>query len=182
MKHILREVAKRFIIGNPVKIAQRFEGQSITEGNCYLLGCRAGPEKSISHLFHEMCHLAEREKRVIKQRPFTSWGFKRGKPWSIGWQSGFEPQTDQQVMREARVWAYQLSLQREFDIDESAFDLCRSAVYLPAFCHFQYGRVNLRKEEDAIQTLASIVEYMSETYTYEKFVKEWNSRMEILKL
>lgn len=101
-KNLLKEVSKRFFLKNPVKIKQRFEGQGISGSGNYLLGCYAGPEMDISHLFHEMAHLAEREEKAILEKPFSGWGFSHGKYWEVAGQCGWEPQTEQQVLREGR--------------------------------------------------------------------------------
>jgi hypothetical protein len=187
-KSLLKEISNRFFIGNPVKIAQKKSGQSLNERGCFVLGTWAGPEATIGNLFHEMGHLAEREVRQLKKRPMHSWGFKFGKRMNLAHQSWDEPQTDQQVMREARVWSYQLSLSREFGVKETALELCESAVYLPAFCHFEFKiceKNNITEYRDrekvAVEELANIVEDGAKIYTYDKFVKDWNHRMQKLK-
>lgn len=187
-KSLLKEIAKRFFIGNPIKISQKRQGQTLNQNNCFVLGTWAGPEATIGNLFHEMGHLAEREVRQLKKRPIDGWGFKFGKPMSLAHHSWCEPQTDQQVMREARVWSFQLSLSREFGLKETALELCESAIYLPAFCHFQFKfrdkHAHLgysEKEAAAVEELANIVEDGAKIYTYDKFVKDWNHRMGKLK-
>ncbi len=185
-KVLLKEVARKFFIGNPVKIGQNVEGQAITEGNAYLLGCYAGPSQNEENLFHEMCHLAEREKEKLVERPHNSWGFSFGKYWEVLGRSGWEPSTEQSVLREARVWSFQLSLMRHFQIDITAEELARSAVYLSAFCYFKFKRVSKKldyqeSEKLAVSLLAALVEKQTEIYTYNRFVEDWNSRMELLK-
>jgi hypothetical protein len=188
MKSLLRHVAKRWIIGNPVKIRERFEGQGITEGNCYLLGCRAGPETSVEYLLHEMAHLSERELPKVLERPYASWGFSRGKYWEVYGQSGYEPQTDQSVMREARTWSFQLSLMRELGLEITAQELVESAVYLPAFCNFKFKAVPSWKdksyrdsEQAAKEILAQKVEEETSIYSFNEWEKRWFERMNALK-
>jgi len=114
MKTLLKEINRRYFRDNPVRFKMKFEGQGLTDNNLYLLGGRAGPIDciSIEYLLHEMCHLAEREKDKLIEKPASSWGFSLGKFWQINNQSGWECSTDQAVLREARVWSYQLSLAR----------------------------------------------------------------------
>lgn len=77
MKTLLKEINRRYFRDNPVRFKMRFEGQGLTDNNLYLLGGRAGPIDciSIEYLLHEMCHLAEREKDKLIEKPASSWGF-----------------------------------------------------------------------------------------------------------
>ena len=187
MKTLLREIARRWIIGNPVKIGQNVSGQEITEGNCYLLGCVAGPDKSVEYLLHEMAHLSEREPSKLLEKPVSGWGFSQGKYWEVAGKCGWEPQTDQSVQREARVWAYQLSLMRELNREETAENLVSSAVYLPAFCYFKSplrdkSNSFSQNEAVAVKHLAAQVEKMAKSeFTFERWQEEWFARMELLR-
>jgi hypothetical protein len=186
VKATLKHLARRYFIGNPVKICQKFEGQGITADNCFKLGCVAGPSVELSNLLHEMCHLAEREKDKLLLRPHSAWGFTFGKYWELLGQSGYEAQTDQSVLREARVWSYQLSLSRELGIEESAEELVSSAVYLDAFCLFKFnhiakGKPYRERERETLQVLAKLVEDQTEVFTFERFEQDWFERMELLK-
>jgi len=188
MKTLLKHINKRYFENNPVRFKMKFEGQGLTNDNLYLLGGRAGPPDAISiqNLLHEMCHLAEREKDKLIEKPSSGWGFSLGKFWSINGQCGWEQSTDQSVLREARVWSYQLSLAKELDYDLSAEDLVSSAVYLPAFCYFKWRRAQNKKdynksEEEALAILADIVEKETQRYNFKEFEKNWFERMELLK-
>ncbi len=83
MKTLLKEINRRYFRDNPVRFKMKFEGQGLTDNNLYLLGGRAGPIDciSIEYLLHEMCHLAEREKDKLIEKPSSSWGFSLGKFW-----------------------------------------------------------------------------------------------------
>ena len=85
MKTLLKHINKRYFENNPVRFKMKFEGQGLTNDNLYLLGGRAGPPDAISiqNLLHEMCHLAEREKDKLIEKPSSGWGFSLGKFWSI---------------------------------------------------------------------------------------------------
>lgn len=187
-KDLLKKVAREWFVGNPVKLSTGLEGQAISDiSNHYLLGCVAGPEVHVSHLFHEMAHLAEREPEKLKEKPFGSWGFSLGKYWGILGKCGWEPQTDQQVQREARVWAYQLNLHRYYGLNAKPYNMISSAKYLPAFCHFERKHVknigDYKKEEKiALSLLANQVDEMSrKDFTFEDFRVNWCKRMELLK-
>jgi hypothetical protein len=187
MKTLLKEIARRWIIGNPVKIGQRFEGQGITKGNAYLLGCYAGPDQNVEYLLHEMAHLSEREEDKVIKRPYQSWGFSQGKYWEVpGYGSGWEPQTEQSVLREARVWAFQANLQQELNMKVDVEDLVASAVYLPAYCYFKFKRVNKNlgykeSEEAGLAALATHVKNLMEEFTFQKWEENWFKRMDLLK-
>lgn len=187
-KALLKEIARKWFLNNPVKIAIDFEGQGITVNNCYKLGCVAGPDVSVENLLHEMCHLAEREEHVILQRPQCGWGFSYGKFWQVGMHQGYEPYTDQATMREARTWAYQLSLSRYLNYEADARELATSAVYMNDFFWFEKKHVTDEtlgynaREEAAIDALANIIEqYAATDFTFENFERAWSARMMLLK-
>ena len=184
-KAVLKEISRRFFLNNPVKIARQFTGQGITASNAYKLGMRAGPDVSVNNLLHEMGHLAERPKHIILQRPHFNWGFTYGKYWQVGHHEGYEPQTDQQVQCEARVWSFQVSLMREFGIEVDVPDLVRSAVFLPALCHYKYeAKIKLpynEREKYSLEALAAQVERDTDKYSYTVFCRNWQDRMNTLK-
>ncbi len=194
-KTLAKQICKDWIIGNPVKICAWRDGQYITEKGKYGLGFSAGGPV-IDILLHEICHLAEREEDKLLEFPLTGWGFSHGQYWEIGHKSGYEPQTDQSVMREARVWAYQLNLHKKYGLNDDPLEMVGSATFLPAFCHFQFKfnkyayncrelgeeRDYLATEKFALTKLANLVQDWSRNfYTLERFEFEWNKRMEMLK-
>lgn len=191
MKILLKQICGDWIIGNPVKVSTRISGQTLTKNGKYLLGTWAGPEQNASNLLHEICHLAEREEDKLLEFPLGGWGFSQGKYWEVGYHCGYEPTTDQQVMREARVWAYQLSLHKKYGLSDNPQEMVSSAIYLPAFCHFQFKfnkcsynckeENHLASEEFALKKLANLVDDWSRNfYTVDRFEEEWNKRMELL--
>jgi len=188
-KIILGEIARRYFSYNPVKISRRLEGQGMRPDLCYQLGMRAYKEIEVNNLLHEMSHLAERETEKLLEFPARSWGFSLGKYWQIGTAQGFEPQTDQDVMREARVWSYQLSLSRELGVQETAKELVSSATWLGGFCLFKFrmrreGKVKSNEyakgQEEALEILAQLVEEGTNIYTYQNFVENWNEKLEAI--
>jgi hypothetical protein len=183
-KTLLKKIAKDLIIGNPIKIGQIVEGQQITENNCYLLGCKAGPGTHVEYLLHEIAHLAEREIPKLLEFP-QNWGFYYGKFWEatthMGYHSGWEPETDASVLREARVWGYQLSIMRHYQLPITSKELASSAVYLPAFCLYKYKRANVKEDDAALEQLSKLIDENSKIYTHAHFIEAWNTRMETLK-
>lgn len=194
-KVALETIKNDFFVGNPVSAIVDFEGQGINEQGDYVLGCRAGPSIHISNLIHEMAHLAEREIPKLLEKPYKGWGFSFGKYWEFGGRSGHEPNTDQSVLRELRVWAFQWSIQQHYKIKDkeskTIFDLVSSIVWLPAFVYFKHKRISKEErellkydqsEKKAIELAAEEVRIMSNTdFTFECFCDNWFTRMKILK-
>jgi hypothetical protein len=192
-KSLLRQVAKDFFVGNPVKFGIAVEGQKLTQKGLFYIGCRAGPydyepSYSIDNLFHEMGHLAEREIDKLLQKPYDGWGFRHGRFWKVGHHSGYEFQTDQAVMRESRVWAYQLSLARHYGINVDPVEVVGSARYIDGFCFYK-SRFKDRLdtlgytegEEEAIKILAEETEKQTAEFSFDNFCKAWDIRMSKLK-
>lgn len=180
---LLKKVARKYFAGRPIKVDTKLSGQAINQKNQYSLGTRAGPSNDISNLFHEMCHFVELEESRLLEKPNRSWGLVPGTYTKVFGQSFFEPQTDQCTQRELRVWAYQLSLHREFGIRESARELVESMTWLPDFCLFQFKYVKNKKlgydekEQKAIDIAAKMVEKMSQKYTFGRFEELWFDRL-----
>lgn len=196
---ILEIIKQNFFVGNPVVIDIELEGQRLDDQRNIILGCRAGPSLGVDSLLHEMAHLAQLEEKRIAKRPFYNWDFDYGKHWEISGQSGYEAQTDQSVLRERDVWAYQFSLLKHYGIsckddhhdeeESEIYALVSSVVYMEAF--FLYCKKVVpqeiedykEREELGIQHLAKEVESLSQSvFAYEKFCEEWNKRMELLKV
>ena len=163
-----------------LRFAPGLEGQKC-EGAVYYIGDRAYINKNPENLLHELAHFAEREPEKLALFPSRSWGFSPGKFWQIGMHSGWEQVTDQQVQREARVWAYQLSLLREFGLPDDSHGLVSSAVYLPAWCYYHPEEERTYKDAPRIALLAEQVERMSrESHTFEDFQRKLQARYEFL--
>lgn len=195
-REILEQVQKEFFDGTPFFISENVQGHSFDDDRNYVLGCRAASQASVCNLFHEMGHLAEREIDKLKLRRF-GWGYYSGKPWRVGTAYGWEPENDKSVLREARCFAYQLSLQRHYNISDAkdgedwSLDLAELGVYLPAWCYYKH-RVIPKEERDgmdykeseklAIQKYAEEIEHLSKTeFTFERFCDAWWQRAEALK-
>ena len=167
-----------FLKNNIIEYRPNISGQSF-ENHKFILGDRAGPSRDLSNLLHEICHFAEREIGKLKSHPTYGWGFYLGKYWQIGTRWGYEPTTDQQVQREARVWAFQLACQRQFNLNDSAFELIKSAVFLPAWCYFT-SKYKF-KEKKALYKLSCQVERMSRNrWNYQRLLDDFNERINAL--
>lgn len=166
-----------------VGINKDVEGYKI-ENRKYILGLRAGPDSGISNLVHEMGHLAEREINKLVERSPYAWGYYMGKPWQVLNQSGVEPQNDKSVFREARVWAYQLSVLRHFGLmDETVEEMVSPAVYLSAWWLYakRVTGASYSKEKEAVRILAKYVAKLASTkFTFENFCINWKIRMKAL--
>lgn len=182
-KGLLSNVLSTFFNNTPVSVKPKIEGYKIINGE-YVLGCMAGPSCDILNLFHEMGHLAEREIEKLILRPWMGWGYGQGRYWEVGNRFGFEPMTDQSVRREARIWAFQLSLQRHFGIEKTPYDTVSSVEFMDAFGIYAQNEIKginpyfTETKKQVIQHLANWVEKMSnEEYTFERFCTDWNERM-----
>lgn len=186
-KSLVRQIAKDFFVGKPVKIGIRAEGQRISNA-CFLLGCSLVGKTDVEALLHEMGHFSEREPEKLLKKPVNGWGFSHGKYWQIAGKCGFEPQTDAQVQREARVWGYQLSLHRYYGLNPDVRKMVDCAKYLPAFGIYEYKIPEIKdlgyteRENAALDILAKEVEEKSLTkFTFESFKENWELRAELLK-
>lgn len=191
-KKWLEILGKDFFAGNPVSFNIKLQGQGLDTQENFVLGCRAGPVIDASNLIHEMGHLAEREIPKLLERPGGGWGFTMGKHWRIGYQEGYEFQTDQSVQREKRVWAYQWSILKHYGIKESLRDLLRSARFLAAFDlythriikeHPELEKVTYGNRQNAIlaHLRKEVLELSRTEFTFQRFCQEWQNRMMALK-
>jgi len=151
-----------------------------------------------------MGHLADREVPKLVKRPYSGWGYSYGKYWELMGRSGYEPQTDQSVVREGNIWAFQYSLHKhynlkiesefrdvELDPEHQVYELVSPAIYMGAF--FIYAsRFNpfplpkdmslKERDEFALHKLADYVMELEDTkFSFENFVMAWSERMEALK-
>jgi len=187
MNQQLKEIIQNYFAPhNEVIVKNNLAGQKVID-NRYVIGMCAGPSKDIDNLLHEMCHLVELEENRLIKRPPSSWGLSYGTFWQIGSRWGYETFTDDQVKREQRVWAYQLSLYSHVNNQtanfDNSFELVRSAVFLNSWLYYQPFEEKTYKNEDRINKLAEETLNMSNTeeYSYEKWLCEWNTRIKKLK-
>ena len=165
----------------PIVYDKKLEGQTCV-GNQYVVGPVAGPAADVDNVIHEICHFGEREIDKLLLYPTTSWGFTYGKYWQIGTQDGWEQSTDQSVKREQRVFAYQLSLSRHYDIAKHPFHLCKSIRWLGAWCYYQPFPIDTHDDDPRIIHLAAEAEQMSRNeFTYEAFMDAFNLRVDRLR-
>lgn len=170
---VKRKIFIDFFKDSPVRLDLKREGQSVDDG-VVSIGPIAGPDSCWTNLIHEMAHLVEIDIARVNQ---YGWGLRYGKYWEMFGRSGHEPQTDQQVRREERVWAFQLNLQAEYGVHIDELEMVSSAVYLPAFCYVKIG-IN---DQDRLKIIADRVRKNREEFTMEVFRYEWRRRMEYLR-
>ena len=178
---MLHKVLTRFFKpGGPIVYDEDLEGQTVYEPTSqYVIGPWAGPQAEIENLLHEMCHFAEREVDKLLQFPFSSWGFSYGKYWEVLGRFGYEPQTDASVLREQRVWAYQISLQKHLGVEVDPYDLVSSAQYMNAWCYYQPFSLRTWDNEIKFRKLSQDTMIMSQNeYTFEAFRDAWDYRIE----
>lgn len=175
---LLTQIQKDFFPEeSPIVIDVTIEGQEVRDQK-YVIGPWAGPEADIENLFHEMGHFADREIKQLEKYPNSSWGYHYGQYWEIGHHYGWEPQTDQSVKREARCWAFQISLMSHYQLKVETKRIVRPARFMPAFALYQ----KTLNETQKIQKLATEVQELSKTsHTYDKFCQAWQVRTRHLK-
>lgn len=163
-----------------VLVFRDFQGQNFYN-NKFNIGYKLNGEIDSTAAIHEISHFAELPIERIIKKPKNNWDFSYGKFWQIGTSYGFEPQTDQATQRELRTWGYQLSIQRELGINESAYDLVKSIVWMNDYCNFKY-RAGIKEDKDVIAYAADIVEKYSDThFSYKNFLISYKERIEALK-
>lgn len=163
-----------------VLVFRDFEGQ-ICEDNRFEIGYKLNGEIDSTAAIHEISHFAELPIERILKNPRNNWDFSYGKFWQIGIHYGFEPQTDQATQRELRVWGYQLSIQRELGIEESAYDLVKSLVWMNDYFIFSH-KTGIKEEKDVIAYAADIVEkYSNAQFSYKNFLESYKERINALK-
>lgn len=176
---IAYKIKNLFFNNSVIKLQTNLEGQ-FAKNKTFYVGAKAGPGLEISNLLHEICHFAEFSVKRLRKFPTYGWGFYPGKYWQFGTSFGYEPQTSQQVFREARVWAFQLSLSKELSLDDSSENLVRSAVWLPAFCYYKYSFDNT-SDKKSLYYLSKHVERLSKNrFTFDKLMSDFNERIQEL--
>lgn len=189
MEPVVSQVEKEFIDEDIAGLDEVAEGYYVEDGR-FIFGLMAGPLQCVTNVLHEMSHLVELEMDRLLKRPEFGWGLIHGKQVQVGGRTYNEMSTDQALMREARVWAYQLSLQRYYGIQTSALDTVSSARYIDTWYVYRNkvtseekasGVVHVQRDKIALGHYANMVESMSKSrYTVMRFKKEWKMRMDIL--
>lgn len=177
--NILKKIKELFEVDG-ILVFRDFEGQ-IFQNNRFEIGYKLVGDIDPTAAIHEISHFAELPTERIIKKPNTNWGFSYGKYWQIGTSWGYEPQTDQATQRELRTWGYQLSVQRELGINESAYDLVKSIVWMNDYCIFKH-RAGIKEDKDVIAYAADIVEkYSNAKFSYKNFLISYKERIEALK-
>jgi len=174
---LIPQVVKDFFTtDSPIQMDVSVEGQEIDDEGRYVIGPWAGPEADMPNLFHEMGHFSDRELDKLEEFPNGGWGYTHGKYWQIGTAWGYEPQTPQSVIREARCWAYQVSLMRHYQLGTDVSEVVQSATFLPAFS--MYGKPDCKDDKSRLVRLTEEVDAMSQTtHTFDAFHKAWFDRV-----
>lgn len=182
---LLDVVEKEFFTDSIVGVGEGLEGQKV-DGGGFVLGCMAGPFQCVTNLLHEMAHLVELEKERLLEFPDGGWGLIHGSRIMIGERPYYDMITDQAVLREARVWAYQVSLQRHYGIDEAVDRTVSSVEYIGSWHIFRakHGGSESLQQRDrrALKVLADMVDRLSrEEFSLENFRTSWWERIALLR-
>ncbi len=183
---LIQRVKEDFFDEKIISIDERIEGQGLNEYGGFKLGCKAGPFVCITNLFHEMGHLVELELDRLLQKPHLGWGFRHGEKFVIGGRAYAQMNTDQSVLREARAWAYQISLERHYNIIRPVVEAVSCVTLMDAWLFYRNKVVDKNlpygeRDKLGLQTFADMVDKMScENYNFDAFTKGWKMRMEKL--
>jgi len=119
--------------------------------------------------------------------PSGGWGFSHGSPVVVNGRTYYEMTNDKSVLREGRVWAYQLALQRYYGIKTSPIDTIAAVKHMEAWylyrCKVAPDKSMVASERDrlALEKFATMVDQLSRSeFTVMRFKKEWKRRMRAL--
>lgn len=161
-------------------IKEDLEGQTLDQEGRIILGLKAGPERSVENLIHEMCHLVE-----IDDQRMTSYGWGLNYGALIQYIMGQRCQefvTIQATKREIRCWAYQMNVYKALGINETVSDLVKVAVHMgdwPILCY--NDKIGFKGDkEKALKWVEDEVKKAMGIYTFERFESEWFRKMGVL--
>lgn len=173
MSDKLRRVRQEFFRGATIRLVWNVD-QRVVDGRLQI-GGRAGPQRRLSNLCHEMAHFVE-----IDDDRCHEWG------WGLRVPEVFiydrmcaNPVTNQATMRECRVAAYQLNLMRYLGARGAAPEiLVRPFSFLPDWCYVPGGP----GDGGRFLWCANLVDRLSAQpgYQIDAFKREWWRKNEIL--
>ena len=196
---LLASIEAAFFNSNPfLRLDVDVEGQTVDDNGVVTLGCRAGPERDVWSLLHEMSHLVEIDDERANQ---PGWGLNYGRYVYIpgihrggGW---YEMCTGQAVRREMRVGAFQYHLGVELgfytDLDAYVTYYADISRHLPSdsLCAFA-SEEDCYKPCDVVES-GRVVDYNAacqkvlrqliaeDTYRFPSFQAEWERKNTLLK-
>lgn len=172
---ILHRLKKDFFRDDVVRFEMDFEGQKM-DGDVFVLGCSVAMTQGVEYLMHEMAHFAELSIERIVKHPKYNWDLSLPKGYLNG-RLYYDARTSSSLLREARVWAFQVSMHRHYGFDVGVERLVSSAEYLNAWTIYKV-EIGQRDDKKAMKVLAEYVETLSRTeFTFDVFKTSWNERV-----
>lgn len=173
------ELIKQDFFGDdcPIKIKWGLEGQRLIDGHI-TIGAKTGPEATVFGLTHEMAHFVELDIERILKKPVRNWDLRNGSSFVVGDRFVHMPITTQAIEREARVWAYEISLRKKYGLDFDVDYMVAGADFISAWDIY---RARFDSNNAALSSLKEHVISLSDTtHTFEVFKEEWNRRVSVL--
>lgn len=173
------ELIKRDFFGAdcPIKVEWNLEGQRLIDDHI-TIGAKTGPEATVFGLTHEMAHFAELDIERILKKPVRNWDLRNGSSFVIGGRFTHMQITTQAIEREARVWAYEISLRKHYGLTLDVDYMVTGAEWISAWDTY---RARFDSKNAALSSLKEHVISLSETtHTFELFKEEWNRRVSAL--
>lgn len=166
--------------------------QKVVDDIQLILGTWAGPMQCITHIMHEMGHLAEiDDKRILK----NSWGLDLPMEYISGRYSRIcpVPKTYQATLRECRTIAMQWHIQNFLGIEETPREAIKALQFMPDHLNIPYTqydanacRIASPSLSDADESRFSFLEntmlgYARGQYTFAFFLEEWKRKNDLLR-
>jgi hypothetical protein len=118
-------------------------------------------------------------KRILA-KPERNWDLFLPKGYLNG-RLYYDAKTTSSIYREARAWAYQLSLHRNYGLDSDVERLTSPIEYLNAWTIYKC-EIGKRDDKEAKNHFAEHVEMLSRTkFTFSDFRMEWFNRVNALR-
>jgi len=152
------------------------------------VGDRAGPERSVHNLLHELAHFVEIDEARMC---CTGWGLHVRQVLVFN-QLCYEPQTSQATERELRVIAYQTNLALALGYASRLPSYVTALSWLADYCNVPLADGRLLSEHGPKEVNYERVEasrnrwrlsrarQLQSTYTYERFQQEWHRKLQLL--
>lgn len=181
---------EEFFVGSPIQIEWDFHGTQKVHNKTLIFGPWAGPAQCITHVMHEMAHLAEIDDARILEH---GWGLRMPEVYIPGRYSHMAavPTTYQASLRECRTIAMQWHLQNHLGIEETPREAITSLKWMPDYCNLPCRKYDgntpgefsyAESEETRLAFLENkMIEYARDKYTLTFFMQEWVRKNELLK-
>lgn len=186
----MSSVLDLFPKNGPIRYQEDIEGQRIAEDGTILLGRRAGSNKDLCNVVHEMGHFVEIDEARMA---VWGWGLTLREVVVCG-QLCIEPETNQATLREMRVIAFQANVCESFKVPFNLRDQAKSLRWLPDTTwvplengEAPYGEGHAKRnwcrdkiEASQLKWVLNGIASMRKTYTTELFLSEWHRRIALL--